>query len=145
MRWKRCFRVCYPSWRSGIFPWQKMTWRMARAEATGCRCPAGLQWNASAATLCPPPGWPAEMTGCICKTAQLRRLSTSQGPGPSPDKRAEERSLLFRLNNVLNQIKSNYDCLVLPDDFTPSVWISQGKKREFWTENYAFVRYGWKS
>lgn len=119
-----------------------MTWQKGRAEVTGCQHPAALQWNGNAATLCPLLGWPAETMGYICKTAQLRHVSTSTRARQYQDKKTIERSLLFRLNNILQQIESNYNCLVLPDDLTPSVWISQEKKNKgFRKENYASVRY----
>lgn len=124
------FRILYPGWKSGIFLWRKMTWRMGRAEGTGCQHPAALRWNGSAATPCPLLGWPAETMGCICKTAQLRHWNTSTRARQYQDKKTIERSLLFRLNNILKQIESNYNCLVLPDDLTPSVWISQEKKKK---------------
>ena len=65
------FRIFYPSQKSGIFQLQKMTWQKGKPEVTGCQCPEGLQQNENATTLCPLLGWPAEMMGYICKTAQL--------------------------------------------------------------------------
>lgn len=141
-RWNWCLRRFYPSWKSDIFLLQKTTWQKGTPGVTGCQHPAALQWNGSAATPCLLPGWPAETTGCICKTAQLRHLTTSARARQYQDEKTTERSLLFRLNNILKQIESNYNCLVLPDDLTPSVWISQEKKNKgFWKENYVPVRY----
>jgi hypothetical protein len=84
-----------------------MTWQKGRPEATGCQYPAALQWNENATTLCLLRGWPAEMMGYICKTAQLRHLSKSTMAREYQDKKTIERSLLFRLNNNLKQIESN--------------------------------------
>lgn len=139
MRWNWCFRIFYPSLKSGICPLQKMTWQKGTPKATGCQCPADPQLNANAATLCLRLGWPAGMMEYICKTAQLGHLSTSKGERQYQDKKTIERSLLFRLNNILKQIESNYNCLILPDDMTPSE--SHREKKFFWKENYAFAKY----
>lgn len=100
------FRIFYPSSKSGIFLLQKMTWQKGRPKGTGCRYPAALQLNENVTTLCPLLGWPAEMMGYICKTAQLRHLSISKEARQYQDKETIERSLLFRLNNIFKQIES---------------------------------------
>lgn len=77
--------------------------------------------------------------GVYLQNSKLGHLSISKGARQYQDKKTIERSLLFRLNNILKQIESNYNCLILPDDMTPSE--SHRKKIFFWKENYAFVKY----
>lgn len=132
------FRIFYPSWKSGIFPWLKTTWQKGRPAVTGCPYPAALQWNGNVATLCLPPGWPAEMMGCICKTAQLRRLSTSTRARQHQDTETIEGSSLFRLHGNHRQIGSNDNRSVPPDDLAPSVWSHRENKQRHVRRKWCF-------
>lgn len=81
-----------------------MTWQKGRPRETGCQYPAARQWNAIAATLCLLLGWPAEMMGCICKTAQLRHFSTSTRTRQYQDKKTVKRSLLLKPSTIANRL-----------------------------------------
>lgn len=117
---------------------------MAEGETRGDRLPVScsppVEWERSHSL---PSSWLAcRDDGVYLQNSTTETLKHIHKGKAIPGQGNNWRSLLFRLNNILTQIESNYNCLMLPDYLTPSVWLSQEKENKgFWKENYASVRY----
>lgn len=122
-----------------------MTWQKERPRGTGCQYPAARQWNVNVATLCLLPGWPAEMMGCICKTAQLRHFSTSTRTRQYRDKKTIGGAYCSDRAAITNRLE-----LITIAQFLQMIWHRlldpMGKMNSgIWEENDASVRYGLES